>query len=59
MEDEDEVLVALADELGSFEEYVGGSQHAHVLLGALQHLATVEEPLVRQKVYFLATSKLM
>jgi len=51
MEDEDEVLVALAEELGSFEEYVGGPQHAHVLLGALQHLATVEEPLVRQKVH--------
>jgi serine/threonine-protein phosphatase 2A regulatory subunit A len=49
MEDEDEVLVALAEELGNFEEYVGGSQHAQVLLAPLQHLATVEEPLVRQK----------
>jgi serine/threonine-protein phosphatase 2A regulatory subunit A len=51
MEDEDEVLVALAEELGSFEQYVGGSQYAHVLLGPLQHLATVEEPLVRHKVW--------
>jgi len=50
MEDEDEVLVALAEELGNFEEYVGGAQYAHVVLGTLQHLATVEEPLVRQKV---------
>lgn len=50
MEDEDEVLVALAEELGNFEEYVGGGQYAHVLLAPLQHLATVEEPLVRQKV---------
>jgi serine/threonine-protein phosphatase 2A regulatory subunit A len=39
----------LAEELGNFEEYVGGPQYSHVLLGALQHLATVEEPLVRQK----------
>lgn len=53
MEDEDEVLVALAEELGKFEEYVGGSDYAHVLLGPLQHLATVEEPLVRHKVLSL------
>ena len=52
MEDEDEVLVALAEELGNFEEYVGGSQFAQVLLAPLQHLATVEEPLVRQKVQY-------
>lgn len=51
MEDEDEVLVALAEELGNFEEYVGGGPFAHVLLAPLQHLATVEEPLVRHKVF--------
>jgi len=51
MEDEDEVLVALAEELGHFEEYVGGPPFAQVLLGPLQHLATVEEPLVRHKVH--------
>jgi serine/threonine-protein phosphatase 2A regulatory subunit A len=50
MEDEDEVLVSLAEELGNFDEHVGGSPFAHVLLGPLQHLATVEEPLVRHKV---------
>jgi hypothetical protein len=50
MEDEDEVLVSLAEELGNFDEHIGGSQFAHVLLGPLQHLATVEEPLVRYKV---------
>jgi serine/threonine-protein phosphatase 2A regulatory subunit A len=53
MEDEDEVLVALAEELGNFDEYVGGPPHAQVLLGPLQHLATVEEPLVRHKVLHL------
>ena len=50
MEDEDEVLVALAEELGHFDQYVGGPPYAQVLLGPLQHLATVEEPLVRHKV---------
>jgi serine/threonine-protein phosphatase 2A regulatory subunit A len=62
MEDEDEVLVALAEELGNFDEYVGGPPHAHVLLGPLQHLATVEEPLVRHKVLHLhlcSTSNLL
>jgi serine/threonine-protein phosphatase 2A regulatory subunit A len=49
MEDEDEVLVALAEELGTFDEFVGGHTYAHVLLPSLQHLATVEEPLVREK----------
>ena len=57
MEDEDEVLVALAEELGNFDEYVGGPPHAHVLLGPLQHLATVEEPLVRHKVFHLHVSR--
>ena len=51
MEDEDEVLVALAEELGTFDEYVGGSQYAQVLLAPLQRLAAAEEPLVRHKVY--------
>ena len=30
--DEDEVLLALAEQLGSFTALVGGSDHAHVLL---------------------------
>jgi len=62
MEDEDEVLVALAEELGNFDEYVGGPPHAQVLLGPLQHLATVEEPLARHKVFHLrvcSTSNLL
>ena len=53
MEDEDEVLVALAEELDNFEQYVGGSQFAQVLLPPLQHLGTVEEPLGRHKVCLL------
>lgn len=50
MEDEDEVLTALSDELGGFVEYVGGPEYGHVLLSPLENLATIEEPLVREKV---------
>lgn len=50
VEDEDEVLTALGDELGNFVEYVGGPDYGHVLLSPLENLATIEEPLVRDKV---------
>lgn len=50
VEDEDEVLTALSDELGGFVEYVGGPDHGHCLLSPLENLATIEEPLVRDKV---------
>lgn len=50
VEDEDEVLTALSDELGNFVEYVGGPEYGHVLLSPLENLATIEEPLVRDKV---------
>lgn len=50
MEDEDEVLVALSEELGGFVEYVGGPQWGHVLLSPLENLAAIEEPVVRDKV---------
>ncbi|KAG1825946.1 ARM repeat-containing protein [Suillus subaureus] len=50
VDDEDEVLLALAKELGrNFEEYIGGKQFAHVLLGPLENLSAVEETLVRDK----------
>jgi serine/threonine-protein phosphatase 2A regulatory subunit A len=51
IDDEDEVLLALADELGkSFEDYIGGKEYAHLLLGPLEGLSAVEETLVRDKV---------
>lgn len=50
VEDEDEVLTALSEELGGFVEYVGGPEHAHVLLSPLENLAAIEELLVRDKV---------
>ncbi|CAG8503799.1 11723_t:CDS:10 [Diversispora eburnea] len=49
IDDEDEVLLALAEELGNFVEYVGGKEYAHIILGPLENLATVEETLVREK----------
>ncbi|KAK4218078.1 armadillo-type protein [Rhypophila decipiens] len=49
VEDEDEVLVALSEELGKFIEYVGGPEWGHVLLSPLENLAAIEEPVVRDK----------
>jgi serine/threonine-protein phosphatase 2A regulatory subunit A len=40
----------LSEELGKFVEFVGGPEHAHVLLSPLENLAAIEEPLVREKV---------
>jgi len=47
IDDEDEVLRALAEELGNFVDFVGGPLHASVLLTPLETLATVEETAVR------------
>ncbi|TXT08705.1 hypothetical protein VHUM_02833 [Vanrija humicola] len=49
LDDEDEVLLVLAEELGSFVEYVGGQEYAWTILGPLENLAAVEETLVRDK----------
>ncbi|ODQ50800.1 protein phosphatase regulatory subunit Paa1 [Saitoella complicata NRRL Y-17804] len=49
VDDEDEVLTVLAEELGNFTPYVGGPEHAHILLSPLDNLAAVEEPLVRDR----------
>jgi len=50
IDDEDEVLLALSEELGNFVPYVGGPQYAHFLLGPLENLAAIEETVVRDKV---------
>ncbi len=47
--DEDEVLVALAEQFGQFTKLVGGPEYAHVLLAPLEGLALVEETFVREK----------
>ncbi|KAF9182602.1 hypothetical protein BGZ51_004655 [Haplosporangium sp. Z 767] len=49
VDDEDEVLLELAGELGDFVEYIGGAQFAHILLQPLENLAAVEETMVRDK----------
>jgi serine/threonine-protein phosphatase 2A regulatory subunit A len=48
-DDEDEVLLAMAEELGKFVPYVGGPAYAHHLLPALENLSQVEETVVRDK----------
>lgn len=57
LDDEDEVLLVLAEELGGFAEYVGGKEHAACVLGPLENLAAVEETLVRDKVSLRIWSK--
>lgn len=48
-DDDDEVLLAMTEELGVFIPYVGGVEHANVLLPPLETLCTVEETCVRDK----------
>lgn len=47
--DEDEVLLALAEQLGTFTSLVGGPEYAMYLIPPLESLATVEETVVRDK----------
>ncbi|KAH3760513.1 phosphoprotein phosphatase A [Pelomyxa schiedti] len=49
VDDEDDVLIALAEELGRFGEHIGGSEHSAALLPPLEALAAVEEVNVRDK----------
>lgn len=48
-DDEDEVLLSLAEELGKFVPYVGGPDHAQALLAPLEDLCSVEETVVREQ----------
>ena len=48
-DDEDEVLLAVAEQLGGFVPLVGGPAHAFTLLTPLETLSTVEETVVREK----------
>lgn len=50
IDDEDEILLAVAEELGRFVNFVGGPEFAHTLLPPLENLSAVEEVLVREKV---------
>lgn len=55
-DDEDEVLQAIAEELGNFVQYVGGAEFAHTLLAPLETLAMVEETVVRTLGYLFANT---
>lgn len=48
IDDDDEVLVAIAKSLGNFVDHVGGPQFAETLLPTLELLLTVEESTVRE-----------
>ena len=47
--DEDEVLLALAEQLGGFVSLVGGDKYAYLLFQPLESLACIEETVVRDK----------
>lgn len=49
VEDEDEVLAALAEQVGGLVAYIGGPAQAHALLPLLEHLCQCEETLVRDR----------
>ena len=50
MDDEEEILLALAEVLGGFLEYIGGPAHTVHVLKPLEKLCQVEESTVRDKV---------
>ncbi|CEP13078.1 hypothetical protein, partial, partial [Parasitella parasitica] len=49
IDDEDDVLLALAEELGKLVDAVGGKEYAYFLLPPLENIAAVEEATVRDK----------
>lgn len=48
-DDDDDVLVAMAEQLGKGVDLVGGPSYCHTLIGPLEELCNVEELMVRQK----------
>jgi len=48
-DDEDEVLLSVAEELGKFVPLIGGPEYAHFLLLPLETLASVDETVVRDR----------
>ncbi len=49
VDDDDEVLLVMAEQLGGLAGAVGGAEHVHVLLEPLEALASVEESAVRDR----------
>ena len=50
MDDEEEVLLTLAEVLGEFLDYIGGPNHALSIIKCLEKLCSIEEASVREKV---------
>ena len=50
MDDEEEVLIGLAEVLGTFLDYAGGPAYSVHLIKPLEKLCQVEESTVRDKV---------
>lgn len=48
IDDDDEVLIALAEQLPQGMSWVGGAKYAHTLMGPLEELCNVEEISVRE-----------
>eukprot|EP00755_Sulcionema_specki_P015661 Sspe_Gene.60019::Locus_33023_Transcript_1_1_Confidence_1.000_Length_1848::g.60019::m.60019/K03456/PPP2R1; serine/threonine-protein phosphatase 2A regulatory subunit A len=48
-DDDDEVLICIAQQFKDFLDYVGGPRYAGTLLRPLEQLASMEEPTVRDK----------
>lgn len=53
LDEEDEVLLALAEKLQSLVDAVGGCEYAYYLLPLLENIAAVEEVTVRDEVCFI------
>lgn len=50
MDDEEEVLLVLAESLSNFLDYAGGISYAPYVLRPLEKLCCIEESTVREKV---------
>ena len=46
--DDDDILLALAEQLGRLVPYVGGKDHAYTIITPLEQLSAIEEQLVRE-----------
>ena len=56
MDDEEEVLLALAEVLGpQFLDYIGGPAHAIQIIKILEKLCQLDESTVRDKVSYIIT----
>lgn len=57
LDDDDEILLELADVLSTFEEYVGGSNHATCLFKILESFCKILDTNIRDKVKHYLNNK--